>query len=235
VNPRLAEALSALPDLSAGAIALPTLTREELAVLADDLVLHDLPEEEAWAELPAATRSAIHDCVLRGLIARELAEPCDQGLLLDDRVRFLLGVRSSPAFVVVGDEVGTPLRQSLRGYGVDLAGRRRHDGVLLEFAAEGLHRHLLARPEDAALRLATWMLRLPAGGDVATRTIEIIRPTGDSPERCRAIVLAAADGCRLAPLDDAGQPGDMISVGADGLADWLQQAWGQFPGRLADA
>jgi hypothetical protein len=224
--------LPPLPDLHTGAVALPTLTREELAVLDADPILRDATEDQAWADLPASVRDVVRDSVLRGLLARELAVPGQDGLVLDDTITLVLGVRAEPAFIVVADEPGSELRHPLRGYGIDLSDHH-HDAVLLEFAADGLHRHLLTTLADAALRLASWALSPPEGSDVVARSLEVLEPTGSTPNRHRSIVLAARQQARMASLDDTDQPRDLTAIDAAGLAAWLQRAWGSLPSAAA--
>ncbi len=217
-----------LPDLTGGAVEMPTLTRDELAVLGDRPVLHDAIDETTWAALDTDSRQAVRDAVLRGLVARDLVRPAAEGLMLSDAVRLMLGVRAEPSFLVVGDEVGNEVRQPLRGYGIDLL-EHRTDAVLLEFAADGLHRCLLTTPGDAAVRLASWALEPRDGVEVVPRTLEVLQPGDGRPGYRRGIVLAAHGAARLAPLDPDGVPGEPEPIDADGLADWLERAWSSAP------
>ncbi len=223
-------ALPALPDLSDGSVPLPTLTKDELWILGDDPVLRDATYDGEWAALGSVTKAALTETVLRGLVARELATPSQGKLVLHDGVRLLLGVRADPAFLVVGDEVDGDLRRPMRAYGIDVE-ERTTAAVLLEFAADGLHRHLLTQPQDAALRLAAWALEPRDDVEVVARTLEVLEPSGrtDEPSYRRAIVLAASGAARMAPLDGEGRPGDPELVDVSTLAEWLRSAWQERP------
>ena len=213
-----------LPDLSTGAVAMPTLTREELAVLGDRPVLHDADDENAWTALSRETRDALHDATLRGLLARDLVQPSDGGLALHDTLRTLLIIRGTPSFIAVGDEIDGEGRQPLRAYGVD-ASEHHTDGVLLEFAADGVHRFLLTTPTDAADRMAVWAVEPRPGVEAVARTLEVLHPTDGAPAYQRAIVLAAQAGARLAPITEDGDPGEAEPVDHESLAAWLTRAW----------
>ena len=217
-------ALPPLPDLSAGAVTLPSLTDEELAVLGDTPVLHDRDREATWAALDTPVRDAVAAAVLRGLVARDLLTPQDEDLVLTDDVRLILGVRASPAFMTVVDEIDATTHQPLRVHGVDLDDRQRY-AALIEATGAGVHRFLLTTIEDAASRLAAWTLAPREGTEVVTRTLEILHPGDDSPLYTRALVLAAHGSARIALLDDTGIAGEPLPTTAESLRTWLDDAW----------
>lgn len=227
-RPGFTEPLPPLPDLTAGAVELPALTQDEFAVLGDDPVLRDADIERTWSDLPEAARSAVRDAVLRGLVARRLAEPSVGGLVLHDALRTVLGVRSAPAFVVVGDEPTAEARRPFRGYGVALDDDRA-DAVLLEWATAGVHRHLLASPADAARRIAMWALAVPVEADAVGRTLEVLLPGQAGPLARRLALSVGGESALMAPAAEDGtvgqaSPADMTSVGR-----WLSDAWSEVP------
>ena len=216
--------LPPLPDLSAGAVTLPALTDEELAVLGDTPVLHDRDNEAAWAALDAPVRDAVATAVLRGLVARDLLTSQAEDLVLTDDLRLILGVRASPTFVTVADEIGAATHQPLRVHGIDLEDHERY-AALIEATGAGVHRFLLTTIQDAATRLATWTLAPREGTEVVTRTLEVLHPGADTPHYTRALVLAAHGSARIALLDDTGTAGAPLPATTQSLHNWLTEAW----------
>jgi hypothetical protein len=217
-------ALPPLPDLSAGAVTLPSLTDEELAVLGDTPALHDRDSEAAWAALDTPVRDAVATAVLRGLVARDLLTPQDEDLVLTDDIRLILAVRASPAFVTVADEMDATTHRPLRVHGIDLDDHLRY-AALIEATGAGVHRFLLTTIQDAATRLVAWTLAPRDGTEVVTRSLEILHPCDDSPLYTRALVLAAHGSARIALLDDTGTAGDHLPATAQSLRTWLDDAW----------
>ena len=80
-------------------VRLPRLTREELAALGDRPILVDAEDRAWWDGLDDSRRAEITTTARHGLLARELARPDGDGLELDGRLKFILAVRSAPAWL----------------------------------------------------------------------------------------------------------------------------------------
>lgn len=224
-------AAALLEQLAAeGGVALPALTREELAVMGalDSAAVQDPDEQRWWSDLSDDARRAVNVTALRGLMARGLlsltAQRMPDG---DDRIWvpaapqlvLTLTARRHPAFVAVGHEQGAGHPNGLRLYGVaiDANGVR---GVVVERVEDSsLHRFALCPPADAADLLAGWAAVPPAADEEdrpgpRVRQVEVVR--GDT-EAVRLLVLVEAEAMAVADLGDDGEPDEPQPATADTL------------------
>lgn len=193
-------------------VALPSLTREELAVTGslEASPLGDVSEIEYWNGLDAdarqaATVAALRSLGARGLVDLDRAEPDASGgvaLNAAPELGVILAARRQPAYVAVGSEPRQGLFGFVRLYGI-LDEVRKLNLVLLERASpDGIHQFALCRPAKAASEVSRWACG-PAT-EAAVRTIEVIRPGKQGPHRQRLAVLIAENGAQIADFDDEG-------------------------------
>lgn len=202
-------------------VALPHLTREELAVTGslEATPLRDAAEITQWNGLSEEARRTATAAALRSLGARSLIDLGEHpssdstgqvALSTAPELGLILAARRQPSFVAVGSEPRHGLFGFVRLYGV-IDERRKLKIVLLERAApNGIHEFALCLPAKAALELSRWASapRVQGGQgntEAALRTIEVIRPSTKGPVRQRLAVLVTDDATTVADFDEGGE------------------------------
>ena len=184
-------------------VRLPRLTREELVALGDRPVLVDADDRSWWAGLDRDQQREIVTTAQHGLIARDLARPDGDGLELDGRLKFVLAVRSAPAWLGVasGDT-------RLLAHGVDLP---EGPFVLLEHRPlPGVANFVGMKAEPGVDAIVAFLLRSPADGeDVVSRRLEVLHPEPE-PDTQRRILLVGRREARVAPVSADGVAGEPV-------------------------
>ena len=218
-------------------VRLPTLTREELAVLGslEASPLRDTSEIDYWSGLSDDARRAAGAAALRSLSARHLVDLTQPGeadasghvsIKPAPELGMILAARRQPSFVAVGSEPQRGLFGFVRLYGV-IDEHREMTIVLLErTAGTGVHEFAICKPEQAADEVSAWACGpdpLKNGDKLETlvRTVEVIRPSEAGPSRHRLAVLVGDGSTLLGEFDDKGEVIDQKPITVEALSERL--------------
>jgi hypothetical protein len=242
----LGDQLAQLAD--ADHVEYPAITRDELIALNDAPAFADTADLSWWGGLTDSTRDELRASAQRGLLARGLVtlDPDDPArLVVDDRIGFVLAVRSVPAFVTIAGNVSSA-DPMLRCYGI-LGHSAELAAVLVEARLlPGVSEFVLGTPTYAATALTRCLYAQPDATDpdavavhnpakrVVVRRMEMFPPGVRSGGR-RYLALAGVTAGALAAVDATGRRGPLAEVTEQGVIDLVLAGWTDDAVRAAAA